>query len=82
MNIKQQAQVTYLRCVLDESASGEPMTLKVMIKINRKLKFLYKKKKLIPELRRILYNALTQPHFDYTCQLGTQIIPKNKNYAK
>ena len=44
MNIKQQAQVTYLRCVLDESASGEPMTLKVMIKINRKLKFLYKKK--------------------------------------
>ena len=44
MNIKQQAQVTYLRCALDESASGEPMTLKVMIKINRKLKFLYKKK--------------------------------------
>ena len=41
MNIKQQAQLTYLRCVLDESASGEPMTLNVMIKINRKLKFLY-----------------------------------------
>ena len=27
INIKQQAQVTYLGCVLDESISGEPMAL-------------------------------------------------------
>ena len=30
INIKQQAQVTYLGCVLDKSISGEPMTLKVV----------------------------------------------------
>ena len=30
INIKQQAQVTYLGCVLDNSISGEPMTLKVV----------------------------------------------------
>ena len=40
MNRKQQTQVTYLSCVLDESMSGEPVALKVINKINRKLKFL------------------------------------------
>ena len=41
------------------------MVLRVINKINGKLKFLYKKNKfLTPELRRILCNALTQPHFD------------------
>ena len=58
------------------------MTLKVINKINGKLKFLCRKNKfVIPELRRIHYNVLIQPHFDYACQLGTQIIPKNTNYA-
>ena len=38
MNIKQQAQVTYLACVLDESVSGEPMELKIVNKINRKFR--------------------------------------------
>ena len=42
INIKQQAQVTYLGCVLDESMSGEPMALKVLNKINEKL-FFYRK---------------------------------------
>ena len=66
--MKQQAQVTYLGCVLDESMSGEPMALKVVNKINEKLKLLYRKNKfLTPELRRILCNALIQPHFDYPC---------------
>ena len=67
INIKQQPQVTYLGCVLDESMSGEPMALKVVNKINRRLKFLYRKNKfLTPELRRMLCNAHIQPHFDYT----------------
>ena len=39
------------------------MALKVTNKINGKLKFLYRF--LSPELRRILCNALIQPHFDY-----------------
>ena len=69
INIKQKAQVTHLGYVLGESMSGELMTtLKVINNINGKLKFLYRKNKfLTPELHRILYNALIQPHFDYTC---------------
>ena len=37
INIKQKTQITYLGCVLDQS--GEPMTLKFVNEINRKLKF-------------------------------------------
>ena len=44
INIKLQAQVTYLGCVLDESMSGEPMVLKVVNKTNGKRKFLRRKK--------------------------------------
>ena len=40
VNINQHSEVTYLGCVLDE-ISGEPMTLKVINKVNSKLKFLY-----------------------------------------
>ena len=66
INIKQQAQVTYFGCVLDESMSGEPMALRVVNKINGKQKFLYGKNKfLTPELRRMLCSALIQPYFDY-----------------
>ena len=68
INIKQQAQVTYLGCVLDDSMSGETMALKFVNKINGKVKFLYRKNKcLTSELRRMLCNALIQPHFDYAC---------------
>ena len=44
INMKQQVQVTYLGCVLDESMSGEPMALKVINKINGKL---YRKNKFL-----------------------------------
>ena len=37
-------------------------------KLNSKLKFLYRKNKfLTPSLRRLLCNALIQPHFDFAC---------------
>ena len=53
---------------MDETMSGEPMPLKVINKINRKLKFLYRKNSfLTPGLRRMLYNVLIEPHFDYAC---------------
>ena len=43
----------------------ESMALKVINKINSRLKFLGRKNKfLTPALRRLLYNALIQPHFD------------------
>ena len=68
INIKQHSEVTYLGCVLDEMMSGEPMALKVINKINGRLKFLYRKNTFLSlELRRMLCNALIQPHFDYAC---------------
>ena len=68
IKIKQHSQVTYLGCVLDETLCGEPMALKALNKINGKLKFLYRKNKfLTPTLRRMLCNAIIQPHFDYAC---------------
>ena len=44
------------------------MALKMINKIHSKLRFLYRKNKfLTPFLRRMLCNALIQPHFDYAC---------------
>ena len=68
IHIKQYSKVTYLGCILDESLSGESMALYVMDKINKKIKFLYRKSQfLTTSLRRLLCNALIQPHFDYAC---------------
>ena len=68
IEIKQHSHISYLGCVLDETLSGEPMALKMINKINSKLRFLYRKNKfLTPFLRRMLCNALVQPHFDYAC---------------
>ena len=44
------------------------MALNVVNKINNKLKFPYRKNSfLTPALRRLLCNALIQPHCDYAC---------------
>ena len=61
-------KVTDLGCVLGEAMSGEPMGLKVIHKINGKLMFLYRKNIFLsPGLRRMLWNAFIQPHFDCAC---------------
>ena len=66
--IKQYHTVTYLGCLLDESLSGESMTLKFINKISSRLRFLYRKNRFLsPPLRRLLCNSLIQPHFDHTC---------------
>ena len=68
IQIKQHSKVKYLGCMLDETMSGETMALSVINKINNKLKFLYRKNRfLTPTLRRLLCNALIQPHFNYAC---------------
>ena len=68
IQIKQHSKVKYLGCLMDETMSGEAMALHVIHKINNKLKFLYRKNDfLTPTLKRLLCNALTQPHFDYAC---------------
>ena len=57
--IKQYSKVTYLDRGLDHSLSGEAMALKVMNKINNRLKFLYRKNRyLTPYLKPLLCNAL------------------------
>ena len=53
--IKQCHTVTYLGCLLDETISRESMALKVMNKINSRLRFLYIKNRLLPPpLHRLL----------------------------
>ena len=66
--IKQHTKVTYLGCILDNDLSGESMVSKVLSLINGRLKFLYRKQKFLNySLRRLLCNALIQPHYDYAC---------------
>ena len=68
VKIKQHPQVTYLGCVLHSSLTGESMALHALTKINAKLKFLYRKRSFLStSLRRLLCNALIQPHFDFAC---------------
>ena len=88
INMKQNSEVTYLGCVLDETTSGEPMTLKVINKINGKLKFLYRKIRFLSqEFRRMLCSALIQPHFENPCpawypNFAERNEKENTNYAK
>ena len=64
-SIKQHDTVEYLGCQLDSKLRGEALASKVLRKINAKLKFLYRKSiNLTPAFRRLLGNALIQPHFD------------------
>ena len=54
--------------LLDETLSGELMALKVINKINSRLRILYRKNRFLsPPLCRLLCNSLIQSHFDYTC---------------
>ena len=55
IKIKQYKHVNYLGCMLDESMSGETMALRVIEKINSRLKFLYRKNRFLDvPLRRLL----------------------------
>ena len=68
IQIKHHLKVKCLGCMLGDTMSGETMALFVINKINNKLKFLYRKNRfLTPTLRRLLCNALIQPHFNYAC---------------
>ena len=64
------------------------MALKVINKINGKLKFLYRKNRFLsPELQTMLYNVLILPHLDYACpawypNLTEKTKKENTAYAK
>ena len=67
-SIKQYNCVEYLGCLLDNTLNGESMARRVLKKINGKLNFLYRQSIfLTPACKRLLCNALIQPHFDYGC---------------
>ena len=74
VKIKQYSKkVTYLGWELDESLSGEAVSLKVINKINDRLKFLYRKNKYLTLYpKRLLCNVLIKPHFDYACSTWYQ----------
>ena len=68
IHVKQYQTVTYLGCLLDKTLYGESMALKIINKINSRLRFLYRKNRFLsPPLRRLLCNSLTLPYFDYAC---------------
>ena len=62
------------------------MAIKTIKKINARLKFLQRKNDfLTPDLRRLLCNALIQPHFDYVFSswfpnLTQKLKKKNKQH--
>ena len=57
------------------------MATKVLTKINGTLKFLYRKQSFLNfPLRRLLCNALIQPHFDYACSAWYPNL--NKKFTK
>ena len=59
--------MTYLGCVLDECLARESMAMLACKKVTSKLKILYRKNRFLSKdlRRRLLCNALIQPHFDY-----------------
>ena len=68
VRIKQYSKMTYLGCVLDGCLIGESMAMQVCTKVTSKLKFLYRKNRVLSkDLKRLLCNALIQSHFDYAC---------------
>ena len=77
IDIKQYNSVTYLGCSLDETLAGDTMALKVFKKVSDRLKFLYRKNEYLSQpLKRLLCNALLQPHFDYACSAWYPFLTK------
>ena len=65
-SLKQYNTVEYLGCYLDSDLNGELMTRRFLKKINTKLNFRQSQSNYLIYLsRRLLCNALIQPHFDY-----------------
>ena len=80
IEIKQHCRVTYLGCILDNILSGEHMAAKLLNTVNNRLKFFYRKQKVLSlSLRRLLCNGLIQPHFDYACAAWYPLLNKRQS---
>ena len=67
-NIEQKQKVKYLGITLDDNLTGKSMVHQVLTKINSKIRFLYRKQKFFnKDIRRMIMNAIIQPHYDYAC---------------
>ena len=76
--IEQYDSVKYLGCILDNNLSGESMASNALSKINGRLKFLYRNHNFLDkDLRRLLSNALIQPHFDFACSTWFPVLNNN-----
>ena len=68
VEVSAKEEVTYLGCILDSKVTGESMALKVVSRVNQRVKFLTRTSKFInPAALKILAEALVQCHFDYAC---------------
>ena len=77
-SINQHKTVEYLGCQLDSKLSGEAMASNALQKMNAKLKLLYcQSRYLTPACRKLLCNALIQPHFDYRCSSWVLLLKEN-----
>ena len=71
LQIKQHSKVTYLGCILNETMHGESMAVRVINKMNLRLKFLHRKNKFLTSaLRRLLCNFLINLTLIIHCQSG------------
>ena len=76
-SLKQHNTVEYLGCYLDSNLNGESMARGVLKKINTNLNFLWRQSNYLNYLsRRLLCNALIQPHFEYVYTLWYPVLSK------
>ena len=76
-SLKQHNTVEYLRCYLDSNLNGESMARGVLKKIHTNLNFLWMQSNYLNySSRRLLCNALIQPHFDYVYTLWYPVLSK------
>ena len=76
-SLKQYNTAEYLGFYLDSDLNGESMARRVLRKINTKLNFLWRQSSYLNySSRRLLCNALIQPHFDYGCTSWYPVLAK------
>ena len=76
-SVKQHNIVEYLGGYLDSNLNGESMARRVLKKLNTKLNFLWRQSDYLNySPRRLLFNALIQPHFDYGCTSWYSLLSK------
>ena len=75
--IESKDHVKYLGAILDNDMSGKSMGLSSLKKINKCLKFMYRKASFLDfRCRKMLCQALLQSHFDYACNIWYRSLDK------